>query len=675
MLLKKDNAELLGQWKTKLAKLENEIQWLKVERDDAIKAEAEAAIAREEIRSTSAASAVALKSTFDQLLQDQQRQAEANAEKVRTALGDSIETKSVQIRDLQSRLIQLTATVNEWEGKYDAVTEERDSQKQLLVAERQKYKEASSSQKEQIDDLQKRLEASASEDTIMTKVLRIEELEKELASVRAHYAKSIQERDEAVALVKSRDAQMEELQETLAVSSSRKSTKECARKNKAGGSSEEKKTSSSKSSTPHDQIQFRVPEVRPVAAPIADQRSKQITGPKKIGKLKSKSSSTAPGFSAARPMEIDSASSTDVEIISGPTPIVSQGSNTKQKSLRTGSNKTPLGVNTIQTVDSPTEKTSLKRTADTNDSSTPITKRPKLFLDSSASSVEKAAPAASSSPVSTPLESRSVTSSPVIAKPAFNFKFRKNPGQASTSVSSGGATPSKAMASSPNVRTSQSATSNEAPSVGAGDGGAYRRSGSVASDTELAAESTLGAKPRARLLRHGQMKPAVSTTGEATSSKKHAEFKNFNPGDVPAKEQPPGSSARSTAVSEEQPQNAQDAASAKSKPSLLRQFSGIDNLSTPPSNSTPSPSLSTASGSAVGRSKANSTRDTISKGISQPAGAKPIPKGPRSSMAMLQVTLESSPKAPKSMTATRSSGKVPQRPTGTSNTGGIKKGT
>ncbi|KAG2059774.1 hypothetical protein BDR06DRAFT_676236 [Suillus hirtellus] len=272
-------------------------------------------------------------------------------------------------------------------------------------------------------------------------------------------------------------------------------------------------------------------------------------------------------------MEIDSASSTDVEIISGPTPIVSQGSNTKQKSVRTGSNKTPLVVDTVQTVDSSTEKTSLKRTADTNDSSTPVTKRSKLFLDSSASSVEKAARAASSSPVSTPLESRSATSSPVIAKPAFNFKFRKNSAQASTSVSSGDATPSKAMGSSPKVHTSQSATSNEAPSVGAGDGGVYRRSGSVASETELAAESTLGAKPRARLLRYGQMRPAVSTTGEATSSKKHAEFKNFNPGDVPAKEQPLGSSARSTAVSEEQPQNARDAASAKSKLSLLRRFS------------------------------------------------------------------------------------------------------
>lgn len=57
------------------------------------------------------------------------------------ALENSIEAKSVQVRDLQSRLVQITATVDEWEGKYDAVTKERDSQKQLLVAERQKYKE------------------------------------------------------------------------------------------------------------------------------------------------------------------------------------------------------------------------------------------------------------------------------------------------------------------------------------------------------------------------------------------------------------------------------------------------------------------------------------------------------------------------------------------------------
>ncbi|KAG1849973.1 hypothetical protein F4604DRAFT_1809701 [Suillus subluteus] len=676
-----DNAKMLGQWKSKLTKLENDIQWLKLERDDAVKAKAEAATALEEMRRTSTASEETLKSTFDQHLKDQQRQAEANSEKVRQVLENSIEAKSVQIRDLQSRVVQITATVDEWEGKYDAVTKDRDSQKQLLVAERQKYKEESSVQKEQIDNLQKRVEASASEDVMTAKVSRIEELEKELASTRAHHAKLSQEKDEAVASVKPRDAQIKALQEALTTSTSRKSTTDCATKNKSGGSSEEKKARPSKPSTPHEQIQFRAPEVHPVAASTADQRSKQITGPKKIEKLKSKSSSStaSPGFSAARPMEIDSASSTDVEIISGPIPIISQGSNTKQKSLRTGSNKTSSsGANTLQTVDSPTEKTSLKRTADANDSSTPATKRPKLFLDSSASSVEKVASAASSSPVSTPLGSRSGTSSPVIAKPVFNFKFRKHFAQASTSVSSGGATSSKVMASSSSVRTSQSTTSTEAPSAGATDNGVHRRSGSITSETELAAESTLGAKPRARFLRHGHIKPAVSTAGEA---KKHAEFKNFKPGDVPEKEQPSGSSARTTAASAEQVRNAQAAATAppsreasssgfaKSKPSLLHQFSGMDNLSTPPSNSTSSPSLSTASGSTVDRSKA--------KGISRPAGAKSIPKGPKSSMAMLQVTLESSPKAPKPMLATRSSKKVPQGPRATqgTNTGDTEKGT
>lgn len=679
-----DNAKMLGQWKSKLTKLENEIQWLKVERDDAVKAKAEVATALEELRRTSAASEVTLKSTFDQHLQDQQRQAEANAEKVRQAQENSIEAKFVQIRDLQSRLVQITATVDEWEGKYDVVTKERDSQKQLLVAERQKYKEASFVQKEQLDNLQKRLEASASEDVMTAKVSRIEELEKELASIRAHHAKLSQEKDEAVASVNSRDVQIKELQETLTISFSRKSTTECAPKDKSGGSSEEKKARPSKSSTSHNQIQFRAPEAHPSS--IADQRSKQITGPKKIEKLKSKlSPSTAsPGFSAARPMEIDSASSTDVEIISGPTPIISQGSNTKQKPLRSGCNKTPSGANTLQTVDSPTEKTSLKRIADMNDSFTPATKRPKLFLDSSASSVEKVASATSSSPVSTPLGSRSGTSSPVIAKPVFNFKFRKHSAQTSTSVSSGGVTSSKVMASSSNVRASQSTTSTEAPSAGASDGGARRRSSSITSETELTAESTLGAKPRARFLRHGQIKPAVSTTGEA---KKHAEFKNFNPGDAPAKEQPSVSSSRTTAVSTEQLRNTQAAASttappsrevsssasAKSRSSLLRQFSGMDNVSTPSSNSASSPSLSTAPGSKIDRSKANSSRDAISR----LAGAKSIPKGPRSSMAMLQVTLESSPKAPKPMLATRSSGKIPQehRATQGPNTGDTKKGT
>ncbi|KAG1823346.1 uncharacterized protein BJ212DRAFT_673859 [Suillus subaureus] len=439
-----DNVKMLSQWKSKLTKLEHEIQWLKVERDDAVKAQAEAATALEEMRRTSAASAVTLKSTFNHL-QDQQRQAEANVEKVQQTLAKSIEAKSMQICDLQGRLVQITATVDEWEGKYDAVTKEHDSQKQLLVAERQRYEEVSSVQREQIDDMQKRLDASASEDVVMAKVSRIEELETELALIQAQHAKLNQEKDEAVSLVKSRDTQIKELRETLTVSSSRKLTTGCAPKNNSGGSSGEKKARSSKPSTPHDQIQFRAPEARPVAVSTADQRSKQITGPKKIEKKSKSSSSTAsPGFSAARPMEIDSASSTDVEIISGPIPIISQGS-TKQKSLRTGSNKIPSGVNTLQTVDSPTEKTSLKRTADMNDSSTPPTKRPKLFLDSSASSVEKVASAASNSPVSTPLGSRSGTPSPVIAKPVFNFKFRKHSAQISTSVSSGDVMSSKLL--------------------------------------------------------------------------------------------------------------------------------------------------------------------------------------------------------------------------------------
>ncbi|KAG2073106.1 hypothetical protein BDR04DRAFT_353859 [Suillus decipiens] len=328
-----NNAKMLDQWKYKLTKLENEIQWLKSERDDANKARAEAAIALEEMRMTSAASAATLKSTFDQQLQDQQRQADANLEKVRHALEDSIEAKSVQIRDLQDRI---AATADEWEGKYDAVTKERDSQMQLLITERQKYKEESTVQEEQIDDLRKRLEASASQDVMTAKVSRIEELEKELASIRAHSAKLSQEKDEAVALVRPRDAQIKALQEALTESLSRKSTAECAPKNNSGGSSEEKKARRPlKPSTPRDQIQFSAPEARPVPASTADRRSKQTTSPKKVEKLKSKSSSIASsGFSAARPMDIDSASSTDVEIISGPTPIISQGSNTKASPYR-----------------------------------------------------------------------------------------------------------------------------------------------------------------------------------------------------------------------------------------------------------------------------------------------------------------------------------------------------
>ncbi|KAG1766694.1 hypothetical protein EDD22DRAFT_877828 [Suillus occidentalis] len=677
---------MLDQWKSKLEKLENEIRLLKVERDHAVKAQEEAATTLEETRRTLAANEVTLNSMFNQRLGDQQRQAELCLQSSRRTLENSIEVKCVQIRDLQSRLVQITATVDEWEGKYDAVTKEHDSQKQLLVAERQKYKEASSTRKEQIDDLQKRLEASVSEDVMTAKVSRIEELEKELASIRAHHAKLSQEKDEAISLVKSRDEQIKELHETLAVYSSRNSPTN-APKNNLGGNSEEKKARQLKSLTPRDQIQSRAPAARPVAASAGNQRSKQITDPKKIEKLKSKSSSTAlPGLSAARPMEVDSASSTDVEIISGPMPVISQGSNTKQKTFRTGSNKKAQGVNTIQTIDSPTEKTSLKRTADTDEFSTPAAKRPKLFLDSSASSAEKVASAASSSPVSTPSGSRSVTSSPVIAKPVFNLKSTKNYSQASTSVSSGGAMTSKAMSSSSNVRPSPSATSTEAPSSGASDGGTHRRSGSITSEAEPVAESSLGPKYRARFLRNGQIKPASSTA--STSSKNHAEFKNFNPDDVPVKEPSSGSSARSTAVSAEQSRNAQAAsatvlpsreasssASTKSRPSALRQFSGIDNLSTPRFSSYSSSSLSTASGSTVDRSKATSSRNTTLKGTTRPAGARPIPSGPRSSMAMLQVTPESPPQAPKSALATKPSGKVPQKPRATIGTSNTKKST
>jgi hypothetical protein len=98
------------------------------------------------------------------------------------------------------------------------------------------------------------------------KVTRIEELEKELASIRAHHAKSSQEKDEAISLVKSRDEQIKGLHETPAVYSSRNLSTECAPKNNSGGNSEEKKVHRSKSSTPRDQIQSRAPAARPVAA-------------------------------------------------------------------------------------------------------------------------------------------------------------------------------------------------------------------------------------------------------------------------------------------------------------------------------------------------------------------------------------------------------------------------
>lgn len=57
-----DNVKMLDQWKSKHEKLENEIKLLKVDRDDAVKAQEEAATALEEMRRTSAASAVTLNS-------------------------------------------------------------------------------------------------------------------------------------------------------------------------------------------------------------------------------------------------------------------------------------------------------------------------------------------------------------------------------------------------------------------------------------------------------------------------------------------------------------------------------------------------------------------------------------------------------------------------------------
>jgi hypothetical protein len=78
---------------------------------------------------------------LDQRLQDQQRQAEANAEKDRQALEGSIEAKTEQIRDLQRQLAQSMATLDEWKAKCDAAAKERDLQQQLHVAELQKSKE------------------------------------------------------------------------------------------------------------------------------------------------------------------------------------------------------------------------------------------------------------------------------------------------------------------------------------------------------------------------------------------------------------------------------------------------------------------------------------------------------------------------------------------------------
>lgn len=98
----------------------------------------------------------------------------------------------------------------------------------------------------QIDDLQKRLEVSsskaiASDGISKAKESLVEELEKELASLRELHAKSCQDKDQAVTLVKSRDAEINKLKDMLAASSSRNVTTEFATKNSPNGSSAVKK--------------------------------------------------------------------------------------------------------------------------------------------------------------------------------------------------------------------------------------------------------------------------------------------------------------------------------------------------------------------------------------------------------------------------------------------------
>jgi chromosome segregation ATPase len=120
----------------------------------------------------------------------------------------------------------------------------------------------------QIDDLQERLKDSSSkvltsENILKGKESRIEELEKELASLRERHAKSSQDKDEAVALVKSRDAQ-KELQDIL-VPSTRNATTES--KNNWNGSSVKNKAGASKSATAPDQLRFKtkhISEMHPV---------------------------------------------------------------------------------------------------------------------------------------------------------------------------------------------------------------------------------------------------------------------------------------------------------------------------------------------------------------------------------------------------------------------------
>ncbi|OAX41294.1 hypothetical protein K503DRAFT_767834 [Rhizopogon vinicolor AM-OR11-026] len=728
-----ENLKNINERGSRVTELENEVHSLKKEREDAVRAKEEAVAALEEMRRTMEESVNTLKSNLDKCLQDQQCQAEANAEKDRQGLESSIETKTGQIHDLHCQLAQSMATLDEWKAKYDVVVNERDSQQQLHVAELQKSHEAISVRTEsQIDDLQKRLAGSsckalASEDILKAKESRIEELEKELTLLRKQHIKSSQGKDEAVALVESRDAQIKVLPHILAVSSSRNVTTESAPKTNSDGSLVEDKARAGNSSTPPDQLQFGTQDI-PKASPVVvltDPQSRQIPAPKKVEKQKSKSSPFL-RFPITRPLEIDSASSTDVEIIAGPLLATSQGSIAssdeieivsgpspfapqgtavaKHKLLLAMSNKAASQASSAKIGDSAIPwKTSLKRSADVNDPFSQATKRPKLSINASASLLkDKVSSTTSNSPAPTSLGSRSTTSSPAIAEPGISLDFRRRPPQMSNPPSSsGGKSSKKSLAHSPNLRTPQSATSGEALSAGANasmEGDVRGGSGSVASKIQNGPQQQLAAKtvktkPRARL-RHGQGKAAAPTAGEATGPKKQAEFRNFNPSTVPAKEQPSGSLVRPTAEQQQGASSAtaptsteaQSSSSWKGTPSLLDQLSGKDNLSTPPSDTLPP---STKPLSPLSTRTADPSRDSTPKSISPAAGGsaqsstpRPIPKGPRSSIAVLQANQESSPKGPwgpKSMLSVRSSGKVPQKALspaiGTTSAGRPKKGT
>jgi hypothetical protein len=207
--------------------------------------------------------------------------------------------------------------------------------------------------------------------------------------------------------------------------------------------------------------------------------------------------------------------------------------------------------------DSTPGKNNLKRAADVVDSCVEAIKRPKLTLNAPVNSLKgKVSPAASNSPASTSLVSKSSASSPITSGPDIHLDLRRGLAQTSSSTSSGGVASSKKVVTrSPNPRTPQRATPEEAPFAGASGhikGDMRRGSSSVASETQngppqqLATNSAVKTKPRARLPKHGQGKS--TPVGEATGSKQQAEFRNFNPSDVPTKGQPSGSLARPTAA-------------------------------------------------------------------------------------------------------------------------------